>query len=539
MAQFTPKWNPSPPAFYLDPFVGDIIFEDDSILDQHTDLIVEESNNDHDHYPHPPNDPFCEMFFDETLDKNSISPEKRAILDRWATRFLTNDFKGLLKDIQETEEPDELLFMPKEPLLILFLQSIENAKDLVTPILLELDIYYTDGSNYLPFQILQFFVEIDDWDSFQTLFDHFELPESSYQGFAHYAASQLSLGCLRSLFALDISYKLTPELYYHWVIQGLGNPRVDECARIIASQFTEWDPEEPTPFPLNDPVEICHYGSCPMDCLKALLCTPYMEHCLKQDFFYDFHMVAFLELLSVHFYRAVKPGLYISPSGFEATGVLPYNTLHYGATLKDTTYLHFNFFPMELEDPTYEQITHLTNLILDKFPHLVKRVVTRSLLVSLALVDEPCPRILERVQKLTGKQLAITDLDLPWFEFHEGQNTSLVKDTLYANWKERIPPKLYPVIRYSNFKLRHKPVGFLAHCTLLGSPNKVHLSDLGAAIFDLPLNHPLFESSLEEGGVLHRERTNFLLWLERRRTSHRGHYLKAISILQGGNDYEL
>lgn len=576
MSEFTPKWNRATATFHVDPF-GTIAFDDDSILEQNADLITaqEEYNPFTDAYttpfgappmpsipaPVPFSNPFGNPFappppdpfalglpdsLDDSLEETSsvpLPPEQRDILDRWLGYLEEDDFKGLRNDVKQVEKEKNaedcnfLSFWGDTPLLIHLLREAPQPEVLLPNVIFPLGYRYTDSSNRLPSSILLFFIERDDVTSLIDLLDHFQMPTCYYDDFVHYAASHLALDCLRHLFSLDHSYKLTPELYYSWALFGLGalneDEKVDECARIIAEKFTQEEGGEPTPYPHSVPVYLRD-----MDYFQLFLGTPFLEYHLHHDILHELLWLPCLEHLSLAFYRELRPGGHIPHDGCKEVSGASHDTISCSPWLHHCCCVS-PLYPSKLPHIHYQEIAHFLNALLDKFPHFIKRQKARSLLVALALVDDPCPTILARAQALTGKQLVLDDLDFPWFEPMEGQNTSLLQHSFYCHWTERLPSRLSPVFRYSAFEARHALEGLLTHSRPIGTPPKHYLSTLGEAIFELPEDHPLFDAALAEGGLLHKELNNFLIWLDYKRSTHRSRYLKAISTLEGGNDYEL
>lgn len=392
----------------------------------------------------------------------------------------------------------------------------------------------------------------------QWLNEHsFHLGDDS-QYYFDCAVLQKATSCLKYLLTLDFSWEFSASVAFLLAQNGMGDDSVNDCVALLAEHFlfdenavfkhSPFDQkpkrvsfEKDVTFASNIPFSIL-YGlekfytgdtkNFRENCFKFYHLSPFMKHCIQYNLLEKTEIDSLIALLERNIYYYLK-GVRFSPR--EITLTLD--------NRGDETWTKLKFhFPV---DP-FEKGVEMLDFLLNQNPKLIQRKGVRALVAVLALLDEPHPSMVARVQKMTGKHLVITDYSLPWFTGQEARRETLIGDCLFRNWEKVIPNKLKPAITHSQAvicDIFNEPLvsvtDLLTHCEVLGNPPKNRLSELGESLLQLPCDHPIFLKALEPEGILYKEKEHYLDKLNEDKYKYHSHYLLTISLFKEEKSYAL
>lgn len=339
--------------------------------------------------------------------------------------------------------------------------------------------------------------------------------------------------------------KVSPAMLFIWGQNHTGNPQIDNCVAIMANYFfpeeMERVNEDGFPYPMVpfEDLFLLEQSSPEQSqifrgiCLEVFLPTPYMQHCIRHDLLSKENRNILIQNTEKTIDYLFRHNSYYRNEISHAIEVV-------GSDEK-TILLNFKIHP-----DIYQESVNLFEVLLKKFPKTAQRKKVRCLLAALALVDHPAPEIVERVGKFKGTHLEITQLPFPWFGKVNHQNEEVVSDNLFKNWEKVMPKHMKPAINYSTeircpiFDDMYVDLElWLTHCDVLGHPPGYKLSQVACEILHFPCNHPLFLNALEPDGILWKEKTEILEFLNKNQDQYHGHYLVSLSLLKEEKSYAL
>ena len=366
-------------------------------------------------------------------------------------------------------------------------------------------------------------VEKDRADVLEWLRQTFFPSEDALQGILEMALLGGALSCVESLLPKKERWEASKPILMGWASQYTGNPTFDACVAAMAPYFL-CDPqckEDKTPY---HPMITMNLAVQYPKCVSA--CSPCVNYLIARGDLSPKELDREIDCLSM-ITTALMDVSPVTP--------MPNATVQVGR--------HSTHMRLDLPEPTYAQVATTLDALLTHYPQVLKKWKARSLVAALALVERPQPLMLAWAQRLTGKNLVIMDYGMPWIDrerwlpsFEEGK---VYENNLLSRWEERMPKGLSPVISVSNFPRHADCKDFLAVCKVVGQPPADELSCLARAILDLESDDPCFLQAIAPGGVLHRERTNYLNWLAEEGTDHRAHYLTTLTQFKEGKSYDL
>lgn len=435
-----------------------------------------------------------------------------------------NVFKEILKVLTELKEPTE-------------------AIDQIYPLLRDL---FLNMGQYEQFQLVKYYIMEDQPERVDFFLKDMKIPKENYQYYLHFAVGIQALECVDYFFSLKQQWNMTGELYIGWVIQNLGVPKVDACAKKIALHFLPKEvkdklrPRDAIPYPMEAPMDlfrqtrpVAEHKGYSDACLEFFLCTPLMHHWLEHDLLDKKDVNKIPSLLANRFHNLVIGEGWLEPAREKLRLVLSMMNMEVNSV--------YYFSQQELFAPesTYEDVAQCTEQLILRYPTMIKREKVRSLVASQALVDVPHGAMVKRAKELTGRRLILRDLTLPWMEVMPDQEGSLVEFSLFDHWEERMPPKLVPAFKHSDFLLGLNVECWLERCEVVGECKDCELSTLGQALLQLSCDNAVFLESLTVGGILYEQKDKYWEWMNVRKNELRGHYLVSITHLKEVKNYEL
>lgn len=401
-------------------------------------------------------------------------------------------------------------------------------------------------------------VIFDDEVLMEWLVNHSAILEDSDEGLQYssqvyldYAIIENSLKCMKYLLSLDKDWNITPWIFFMWSLQNTGYPHLNSCIAELGAYFLpkeegeQVSPHEYFRYPTDIPFEklydmaLCStnsYNNVIDEFIEFHACSPFMKHCIEYKLLGKKEIDLLIKRLEKNI-TSVLCGRELNE--VRISFLNPRLTGNF--ELQDMSPLEYKFYP-----DFYQDSVLMLDSLLTHYPKIIQRQRVRSLVAALALVDDPYPSMLERVQNFRGKHLVIANYDLPWFEDGVLKNANYISHTLFYNWERRMPKGMKPGIAHS------KPIIcpifdeveidlflWLQYCDVVGNPPKSKVSEIGMELLKFPCDSPLFVGALQENGILHREKKNYMKVISERRHEFRSHYLLSISLLKEEKTYEL
>lgn len=386
----------------------------------------------------------------------------------------------------------------------------------------------------------------DDGILFRWLIEHATYSKKELQHCLNCVVVEQSFQCIEYLLSLDMEWELSPCIFFLWSQQNMGNPHLDNCVRLLRDYFL---PDEmksttnifvyPQDIPFNYLYNISEYHThssenFAIQTMNFHTSSPFMKHCVQQDLLSKKEIDQLLQNLELSIYQELH--------GFHSSLTLSIISPRLlGNILGEIAPLEFTYNPLQ-----YYDAVNMLDLLLDHHPNLIQRKAVRCLVATLALLDHPTSSMVERVKKMTGKHLVITNINLPWFEENGQISSFFLSHYLYENWEKVMPRKMKPAIFHNVtvicpiFDEPMFDVGlFLQHCDVVGKPPKDELSELATSLIQLPYDHPTFLHALGSDGIFNIEKEKYLKFLADNKHEFRSHYLVSISMLKGEKSYAL